>query len=129
MVSKDQAIGTVIFVVCLAVAVGYVLLVATPQLVKSALPWLPWTSEMIQFGAIAIVVLLAFLAIMFIGAWIGWTMATTPPPKPIEELEKETEEEKPKTEEKPSDETEKAEETVTEPEKQTETKKRRSRKK
>ena len=24
------------------------------------------------------------------GAWIGWTMATTPPPKPIEEIEAET---------------------------------------
>jgi len=23
---------------------------------------------------------------LFIGAWIGWTMATTPPPKPIEEI-------------------------------------------
>jgi len=27
--------------------------------------------------------------ILAIGAWIGWTMATTPPPKPIEELEEE----------------------------------------
>jgi len=124
LASKDQAIGAVIFIVCLIVAVGYILLVAAPQLVKSALPWLPWTSEMIQFGAIAIVVILAFLAIMFIGAWIGWTMATTPPPKPIEDLETEAEEEKPKAEE-----TKKAEEAVTEPEKQTETKKRRSRKK
>jgi len=26
---------------------------------------------------------------MGIGAWIGWTMATTPPPKPIEEIEQE----------------------------------------
>jgi len=29
---------------------------------------------------------------MFIGAWIGWTMATTPPPKPIEEITAEVEE-------------------------------------
>jgi len=129
LAGKDQAIGAVIFIVCLIVAVGYIILVAAPQLVKSALPWLPWTSEMIQFGAVAIVVLIAFLAIMFIGAWIGWTMATTPPPKPIEELETETEEEKPKAEEKPPEETKKAEEAVTEPEKEPETKKRRSRKK
>jgi predicted DNA-binding transcriptional regulator len=26
-------------------------------------------------------------------AWIGYTLATTPPPKPIEEIEKEIEEE------------------------------------
>jgi predicted DNA-binding transcriptional regulator len=42
-------------------------------------------------------VFLAFIAILGIGAWIGWTMATTPPPKPIEEITSETEE---KTEEK-----------------------------
>jgi predicted DNA-binding transcriptional regulator len=52
-----------------------------------------WT---IQFTLVAIPVLLAFVLILGIGAWIGWTMATTPPPKPIEEIEteakKETEE-------------------------------------
>ena len=53
--------------------------------------------------------LIAFLAIMFIGAWIGWIMATTPPPKPIEELkleEKKPAEEAKETEEKPKTETE-----------------------
>lgn len=30
---------------------------------------------------------------MGILAWIGYTLATTPPPKPIEEIEKELEEE------------------------------------
>jgi len=38
----------------------------------------------------------AFLAVAFvlgIVAWIGYTLATTPPPKPIEEIEKEIEEE------------------------------------
>jgi hypothetical protein len=34
-------------------------------------------------------VLIALVAILGIGAWIGWTMATTPPPKPIEEIEAE----------------------------------------
>ena len=41
---------------------------------------------------IAIPVFVAFIAILFIGAWIGWTMATTPPPKPIEEITTEIEE-------------------------------------
>ncbi len=42
-----------------------------------------------------------FVAILAIGAWIGWTMATTPPPKPIEEITTEIEEKKeePKPEE------------------------------
>ena len=35
----------------------------------------------------------AIFAILGIGGWIGWTMATTPPPKPIEELEAEIERE------------------------------------
>ncbi|MEM2564963.1 MAG: transcriptional regulator, partial [Candidatus Bathyarchaeia archaeon] len=47
--------------------------------------------ESVRFWAVAVIVLVAFLAIMFIGAWIGWTMATTPPPKPIGEIEAEAE--------------------------------------
>jgi len=32
-------------------------------------------------------VFIGFIAILAIGAWIGWTMASTPPPKPAEEIE------------------------------------------
>ena len=39
------------------------------------------------------IVWLAVTAVLFIAAWIGYTLATTPPPKPIEEIEKELEEE------------------------------------
>jgi predicted DNA-binding transcriptional regulator len=45
----------------------------------------------------------AFLAVAFvlgIMAWIGYTLATTPPPKPIEEIEKEIEKEVKETETK-----------------------------
>ena len=96
--SKDQAIGGAIFIVCLLAAVFYVVTVFYPQ----------WFSilgvndvEAIKFWIIAIPVFVAFVAIMFIGAWIGWTMATTPPPKPIEEIATEIEEKKeePKVEE------------------------------
>jgi predicted DNA-binding transcriptional regulator len=86
-VSRDQALGAAIFVLCVAVAVGYTLTVAVPQFVKDIMPWLPWTASEMQFGATAIAVLAAFLAIMFMGAWIGWTMATTQPSKPTEERE------------------------------------------
>ncbi len=37
---------------------------------------------------------MAFVTTLAIGAWIGWTMATTPPPKPIEEIATEMEEKK-----------------------------------
>ena len=60
-----------------------------------------WQSG-VQFWLVAIPVFIAFIVVLAIGAWIGWTMATTPPPKPIEEieaeLETEAEEEKEKEE-------------------------------
>jgi len=99
MVSKDQAIGGAILLVCLLVAVFYLITLFYPQwLVEIGL-----ISDVsgVQFWVIAVPVFIAFVAIMFIGAWIGWTMATTPPPKPIEEITTEIEEKKeePKVEE------------------------------
>lgn len=103
MVSKDQAIGGAILLVCVLVAVLYIITLFYPA----------WLSEIklvpnneaslsnVQFWVIAVPVFIAFVAIMFIGAWIGWTMATTPPPKPIEEITTEIEDKKeePKTDE------------------------------
>jgi predicted DNA-binding transcriptional regulator len=84
---KDQLIGVAIFVVCLVIAILYTVgLFFWPR----ADP-LGWT---LQFWLIAIPVFLGFVAILAIGAWIGWTMATTPPPKPIEEITSEIEEKK-----------------------------------
>ena len=92
--SKDQAIGGAIFVVCLVVAIGYIITLFLPSLfvdVEGAIG-LSVTEEAVKFWIIAVPVFVAFVAIMFIGAWIGWTMATTPPPKPIEEITTEVEE-------------------------------------
>ena len=94
MVSKDQTIGGIIFVVCVIIGILYTVgLFFWPG--ANPLEWAP------PFWLIAIPVFLAFIAIMAIGAWIGWTMATTPPPKPIEEITSEIEE---KAEEKPAEE-------------------------
>ena len=89
MVSKDQSIGGVIFIVCVLVAIVYVVTLFYPQWLSAL-----GTPETVQFWIVAIPVFIAFIAIMAIGAWIGWTMATTPPPKPIEEITSETEEKK-----------------------------------
>jgi TRAP-type C4-dicarboxylate transport system permease small subunit len=91
--SKDQAIGGAILVVCILVAVFYlVALFGYEQLIK---PWLNVGSVAdVRYWLIAVPVLVAFVAILLIGAWIGWTMATTPPPKPIEEITTEMEEKK-----------------------------------
>ncbi|MCJ7424245.1 hypothetical protein MUP01_08260 [Candidatus Bathyarchaeota archaeon] len=105
MVSKDQAIGGVIFIICAVVAVFYVVTLFWPNWIVNYV-WSSATTEGVQFWIIAIPVLIAFIAIMGIGAWIGWTMATTPPPKPIEEITSEIEEKKeePVTEAKPAEE-------------------------
>jgi hypothetical protein len=107
MVSKDQAIGGVICLVCVVVAVFYLITLFVPD-------WLSWVGITYVFDrvwVIAVPVFVAFVAIMAIGAWIGWTMATTPPPKPIEEITTEMEEKK----EEPKVEEPKAEEAATEP--------------
>ena len=97
--SKDQAIGGLIFIVCVVIAIGYVVGLFFYE------PWikdflmnslnLDWSTASVRYWLVAVPVLVAFVAILGIGAWIGWTMATTPPPKPIEEIEAEvTKEEK-----------------------------------
>ncbi len=93
MVSKDQGIGGAILVVCVVVAIGYlVALFGYKDLIQ---PWLNIGSAAdVRFWLIAVPVFVAFIAILFIGAWIGWTMATTPPPKPIEEITTEIEDNK-----------------------------------
>ena len=93
MVSKDQSIGGIIFVVCVVIAILYVVTLFYPQWIVGL--GLATDTGAIQFWIVAIPVFIAFVAVMFIGAWIGWTMATTPPPKPIEEITSEIEEEKP----------------------------------
>ncbi|MEM2098479.1 MAG: hypothetical protein QXU99_01860 [Candidatus Bathyarchaeia archaeon] len=95
MASKDQVIGGVICLVCVLVAVLYV---AALFFYEQIICWLPWLNvgslEAVRYWLIAVPVLIAFVAILAIGAWIGWTMATTPPPKPIEEITSELEEKK-----------------------------------
>jgi hypothetical protein len=95
MASKDQAIGGVICLVCVLVAIFYV---AALFFYEPIISWLPWLNvgslESVRYWLIAVPVLVAFVAILAIGAWIGWTMATTPPPKPIEEITTEIEETK-----------------------------------
>jgi 1,4-dihydroxy-2-naphthoate octaprenyltransferase len=107
MVSKDQSIGGLIFAVCLIVGILYTVGLFYYGYVLEPNGW------RIEFALVAIPVFLAFIAIMGIGAWIGWTMATTPPPKPIEEITSEMEgkkEEEPKPEPTPPETTEATEE-------------------
>ena len=45
----------------------------------------------VRLDVVLILVSAAFVAILGIGAWIGYTLASTPPPKPIEEITAELE--------------------------------------
>jgi predicted DNA-binding transcriptional regulator len=100
MVSKDQTIGGVIAFVCVVVALLYIIGLFLYQPIVDAVPALgifgtgAAAVDSLRFWLIAIPVLVGFVAILAIGAWIGWTMATTPPPKPIEEITTEMEEKK-----------------------------------
>ena len=91
--SKDQTIGAVIVMACFIVAIAYIgfLFFYEPYLS----PFVNLGSGVdVRFWIVAAPVAIAFVAILAIGSWIGYTMATTPPPKPIEEIASITETEK-----------------------------------
>jgi predicted DNA-binding transcriptional regulator len=98
---KNQAIGAAITVVCVLVALVYIVTLFYPHWL-SVFGVQDQQLSSAQFWIIGIPVFIAFIGIMGIGGWIGWTMATTPPPKPIEETtsQKEAKEESAETKEK-----------------------------
>ncbi len=76
--SRDQLVGAALLVLSIAVILVYAWLIFLT----------PWSQLVMQ-----LTVFLAVAGVFGILAWIGYTLATTPPPKPIEEIEKEIEEE------------------------------------
>jgi len=84
--SRDKLIGLGLVVVSVIVIVVYLWLVFFPP--NILIGGTPIDIFMLKLtGAVAVVGVFAILA------WIGYTLATTPPPKPFEEIEKEIEEE------------------------------------
>jgi len=83
--SRDQVVGAGILLISAVIIIAYLYLVF---LTEFSVLLLKIT------GAVAVVGVFGILG------WIGYTLATTPPPKPIEEIEKEIEEETKKIEEK-----------------------------
>jgi len=78
--NRDKIVGTglVIGATLLALIILYLLFLAP---------------EWIQLLTLRVIVGLTVLVLAGIVGWMGYTLATTPPPKPIEEIEKEIEEE------------------------------------
>jgi len=82
--NKDQLIGAGLLVGSVAGIVVYAYILFLTE----------YTMLLLQLTAF-----IAIAGVLGILAWIGYTLATTPPPKPIEEIEKELEEELKKLEE------------------------------
>jgi len=83
---SDRSLGAIIILISLILMGGYFIWAFGPSL------GLPWISEALSEWAIKLPVILAVYAVLIIILWIGYTMATTPPPVPIErplEIEKE----------------------------------------
>ena len=80
--NKDNVTGAVILIASIVVIAVYIWLTFLPPLAGVDLLVLKLT------GSVAVAAVFGILA------WIGYTLATTPPPKPIEEIEKEAEQEK-----------------------------------
>jgi len=85
--NRDQALGALILIASVVGIIVY--------------GWIVFLSEFWQI-LLKLTAFVAVAGVLGILAWIGYTLATTPPPKPVEEIEKELEEElkKPETSEK-----------------------------
>jgi len=77
--NRDKAVGLALLVVSIVIIIAYAYVMFAPT--HYALFLLKLT------GVVAVAVVFGILA------WVGYALATTPPPKPIEEIEKEIEEE------------------------------------
>ena len=84
--NRDQVLGSVLLVASAIIIIAYIWLVFFPPLEGADIFLLKLTGSVAVIGVFAIL------------GWIGYTLATTPPPKPIEEIEKEIEEEMKKIE-------------------------------
>jgi hypothetical protein len=87
---RDQIVGSLILIVCALVAVAFIALLFLYDPYIAPFLNLGAAAD-VQYWLIAAPVTIALIGVMAIGAWIGLTMATTPPPKPIEEITTETE--------------------------------------
>ena len=101
--NRDQVIGAGLTLVSAIVIIVYGVLMFKPP------SWtiLGMTTDIFLLKLTGFIAVLGVFGIL---GWIGYTLATTPPPKPIEEIEKEIEEELKKLEQELKQEEKKEEE-------------------
>jgi len=81
---NDKSLGALIILFCLVFMGGYFIWAFGAEL--------GWISQGLSDWAFKLPVVLAVYAVLVIILWIGYTMATTPPPLPLErplEIERE----------------------------------------
>ena len=86
---NDKSLGSLIVSISVVLMVGYFVWAFAPVLGPAVTSWI--TPEMSEW-AYRLPVILAVYMMLLIVAWIGYTMATTPPPIPLEsplEIERE----------------------------------------
>lgn len=86
---NDKSLGSLIVGVSVVIMVGYFVWAFAPLLGSAVTSWI--SPEMSEW-AYRLPVILAVYMMLVIVAWIGYTMATTPPPIPLEsplEIERE----------------------------------------
>ncbi len=85
---EDKTLGSLIVIFSIIFMVGYFVWAFAPFLGPIA----SWITPQISEWAYRLPVILAVYAMLLIILWIGYTMATTPPPIPLEsplEIERE----------------------------------------
>ena len=89
---RDKTLGILIFAISILAMVGYFcwLFLAPKDLIILGKPLGDW--------ALIVPVVIIVYAFLFIVAWIGWAMASTPPPLPPTKKASENEEETEKEE-------------------------------
>ena len=108
--TKDKIIGAVIMILAILLIIVYTVIGPIDLLLAgTTIPWLDtltgWLRAIPGFNYMWAIVLPMWLVVFLVGviaAWIGFSMLTTPPPVPLEELEEELEAEEAE-EEKGSD--------------------------
>lgn len=83
--ASDKAVGAGLVALGVIVTFIYGVILFYPHLFG--------LSQAASMDLVKLTVFVAVASVMGVLAWIGYTLATTPPPKPIEEIEKELEEE------------------------------------
>lgn len=85
--SKDRLYGGLILVVSLVITVSYIVAFFSKTLstIFTLPDWL--VNANLDWWTVAIPVFLFVLVALVVCMWIGWTMLTTPPPAPLEDIE------------------------------------------